>query len=559
MLKKKLSSSLALEREVLNRFSAAKCLEEPPELQDSDELVGQRKGTTDDASGPETAMQSGGADIPIVEFCDKVMKYLIKECRHNKTKEESELRRIATFLTQNPSVNTTADLTSTVIGEFAATCEGLNPSFRLKMIERLRVFCDLAIEWGYLNRHSLEGDPLPKVKPLEEPVEKSKLGADEIARLMAYLEARKDTWAGHRFYALTATVLHAGLKTGEAMKLTLSDCDLVRGVIRVPGRAESGRSKSPPEVRITPPLDQILSEWIPVLSRGNVRRGGHRPYGSKRAEDGRAYIPDEAEQKVLSDMLRWRAEGMSDSKITRELNSRGIPTKHGKKGWNRASVTMILNRVGRPDYHDVESASESGGRKEGRNEGDSSLLFPIIEYRTTHSARERRDRGGIRVELLREACKALGIKVTLASLRRFYFDHARRIPDQGRDDRARRIPDQGEDDRERGTVRVGKRRQRPPSVATWPPGRCPVTIKADEIVLIDEMENSLTYPQMMVVKALVDAGPSGLSGDELIARSGRLGYRNILKTLAKDENWRLRIRLAGLPHGRYRLAKPDDE
>lgn len=237
---------------------------------------------------------------------------------------------------------------------------------------------------------------------------------------------------------------------------------------------------------------------------------------------------------------------MSVSQIARELNSRGIPTKHGKKVWNRVSVTKILKRTGRPDLHTVDPASECGGRKEGREKSDSSFLFPILEYRTAHPTREESKGNGIRLGLLRDACKAMGIKVTLASLRRFYFESAQRIPDQGRDNR------------KRGAGQVERIQQWPPADATWPPGRCPVTIMPNGIVMISGKLKNTTNPQFRVIKALVDAGPSGLSGDELISSSGRQGFRNILKTLATDEDWSLRIRLAGLPHRRYRLAMPGD-
>jgi Recombinase len=511
------------------------------------EIVGHGKRTPRAALGLTMAVPWKITDMLIVEFCDKIMYIELIKCANKNCKFLSDSRRISAFLTQHPSVKTTADLTPRVIEDFVATCEGLSPSRRSQLLERLRTFSNMAMEWGCLSRNPFETYPLPKVKTLKRPFEKLRPNSDEISRLMAYLESRKDTWTGHRLYAFTATVLHAGLTPREAMKLTLPDCDLARGVIRVPGRAESCRSKYPPEVPISPPLAEILSGWIPAMLKGFVRQGGHPPYGSKRAEDGRGYVLDESQQQVLADMFRWLAEGMSVRQITRELNSRGIPTKRGKTGWNRASVTMILNRAGRPDSHAVDPASEPSGRKKDRDEGYSQFVFPILRYGDAHPTRERSNGNGSRMGSLTDACKVLKIKVTFASLRRWYLEHTRLIVDTERNDR------------EPGAGRVETTRQRTSSVATWSPGRCPVTIVSDEIVMVSGKIKNPTYPQYNVIKALVDAGPSGLSGDELIAKSGRLGYRNILRTLARDEDWSLRIRLAGLPHGRYRLSMPGDK
>jgi hypothetical protein len=124
MLKKKFATPPAPEHDASNRRATIKCLKEPPEQRCSDEIAGQRRVTPDDASGSDAAMPSERTDIPIAEFCAKVMKLLMKNCVYNKNKKESDLQRIVAFLMQHPSVKTTADLTSTVIGEFVATCEG---------------------------------------------------------------------------------------------------------------------------------------------------------------------------------------------------------------------------------------------------------------------------------------------------------------------------------------------------------------------------------------------------------------------------------------------------
>jgi plasmid maintenance system antidote protein VapI len=91
---------------------------------------------------------------------------------------------------------------------------------------------------------------------------------------------------------------------------------------------------------------------------------------------------------------------------------------------------------------------------------------------------------------------------------------------------------------------------------TWPPGRCPVSFGADGSVIVAGQPKKVTIPQWKVIRALHDAGPAGLTGEELVEESGHTGYRHILDTLARDEDWRSRIRWAGDSHGRYRLAMP---
>ena len=90
----------------------------------------------------------------------------------------------------------------------------------------------------------------------------------------------------------------------------------------------------------------------------------------------------------------------------------------------------------------------------------------------------------------------------------------------------------------------------------WPSGTCPIAWGADGSPIIRGNSKRATTAQLRVIRALYDAGPRGLSGDELKVHSGRGGYRLILKTLAKDEDWAAVIREAGGPRGRYRLAKP---
>ena len=72
-------------------------------------------------------------------------------------------------------------------------------------------------------------------------------------------------------------------------------------------------------------------------------------------------------------------------------------------------------------------------------------------------------------------------------------------------------------------------------------------------------KNPLTVPRYNVIKALLDAGENGLTGDALATKSGHGGAVNTLKTLAKgDPDWKAVISLPGKPGCRYRIVGKTD-
>jgi hypothetical protein len=65
----------------------------------------------------------------------------------------------------------------------------------------------------------------------------------------------------------------------------------------------------------------------------------------------------------------------------------------------------------------------------------------------------------------------------------------------------------------------------------------------------------LRLAQFNVVKALVDAGDTGLTVDQLVQQSGHADARGILKRLAdSDPAWRAVIHFPGKAGGRYRIG-----
>jgi hypothetical protein len=69
---------------------------------------------------------------------------------------------------------------------------------------------------------------------------------------------------------------------------------------------------------------------------------GAPPYGYRR--EGRELRQDPFEQSILAKMREWRAQGWSQNKITRELNSRGVPTPKRARAWYPATVKILLRK-----------------------------------------------------------------------------------------------------------------------------------------------------------------------------------------------------------------------
>jgi hypothetical protein len=63
----------------------------------------------------------------------------------------------------------------------------------------------------------------------------------------------------------------------------------------------------------------------------------------------------------------------------------------------------------------------------------------------------------------------------------------------------------------------------------------------------------LTVAQYDVVKALIEAGPRGLTKDELELKSGRGGARKTLRLLLDDPDWSRVVAMAGKTGQRYRI------
>jgi hypothetical protein len=97
----------------------------------------------------------------------------------------------------------------------------------------------------------------------------------------------------------------------------------------------------------------------------------------------------------------------------------------------------------------------------------------------------------------------------------------------------------------------------------WQPGKEEPAPRTPGVVLRGRSERPLVNgvetdclndPQYDVIKALFDAGESGLSKKRLITKSKHTDAVNVLKRLAAEDPWRSVIKLAGQKCHGYRLA-----
>jgi Recombinase len=58
-------------------------------------------------------------------------------------------------------------------------------------------------------------------------------------------------------------------------------------------------------------------------------------------------VPPVPQDPVLTQILRWRQEGMSLRAIAARLNAEGVPTRSGKGRWYQSNLSRELRRVGR--------------------------------------------------------------------------------------------------------------------------------------------------------------------------------------------------------------------
>jgi hypothetical protein len=490
--------------------------------------------------------------MPIGEFGDKVLtRYKPTHGNNRSNSGYYNTKRIIVFLKQHPLVKTTADITRRVVADFEGTLGDLKESTRIHVLRNFRAVCNLAVGWAALKKNPFDGEQLKR--PPSTASKGIKLGQAQFLRILSTADDMAKTWNGLRFRTLVYLQAYTKIHLSECFKITVVD-----GKIVFPERLG--------EFRVPPQLAEKLDAWLPVRGRGKQGyRSGRLRFGEKFADDGTTRIHDDDEQAIIAEMVRWEREGLTCKEIAHRLTSKGVPTRLNRKSWDSSYVHVILKRQRRSDPCTVAPAAEHQETESG-----PQLLFPSQSGKRQWGERSAS-------AMLRRTGEKIGIEgLTFVSLQRFYQENKTETPwwdrQESLSDRPASTPiPAGPISAPRDSATIEDKSidrgasispASPPTIPkprpTWPDGRCPVAFGADGSPIAGQPKK-VTRPQGNVIRALVDAGPDGLTGDELGSRTGCPGYRTILNTLAKDPDWRSRIRMAGGPGGHYRLAMPGDD
>lgn len=90
---------------------------------------------------------------------------------------------------------------------------------------------------------------------------------------------------------------------------------------------------------------ETASERIKAIMDMKKAKGEHTgqtPYGFRK--DGTKLVEDEAEQKIIREVLRMRRDNYSISEIARQLTKKKFATRSGKTTWQKTQVARILQR-----------------------------------------------------------------------------------------------------------------------------------------------------------------------------------------------------------------------
>ena len=147
-----------------------------------------------------------------------------------------------------------------------------------------------------------------------------------------------------------------------------------------------------------------LSAKIKRGYRSNAEKclvNGPLPYGYRRGQDGKYEIVSE-EAAVIREIFERVSARESIADIFRDLNDRGLKTRHGKD-WNRSSFNKILHNkkyIGIYEYHDSRNEYDDIIVKDGIPRIVDDDLFAIVQDYCTakpqarnNPKKRRRDNG----------------------------------------------------------------------------------------------------------------------------------------------------------------------
>lgn len=219
---------------------------------------------------PEPPPANGQA-IPLEDFAAKLLTIYNEDLRATPTRQK--LRQALEDFGRMAGVRTTADLTHENIARWVRgkIDRGDRRETIVGLLSALRAACNKAVHWQYLGAdpigkptewlpHGYEGRP--------KPAGPEALNDDQVERLMAHLLDASTTWEGHRLFVLVATLVYAGLRKMEALKLEWDRCDLDSRNLVIPRVSPEKRNRPIPSQLAT-----ILAEWKAVCESSFVFPG----------------------------------------------------------------------------------------------------------------------------------------------------------------------------------------------------------------------------------------------------------------------------------------------
>jgi integrase len=178
--------------------------------------------------------------------------------RRRAAKTRSKMRQVLGEVSD--FVASTADLTPANVNRWVESRpDRLAMTFN-GLISYLRTACRYAVARGYLDRSPFEATSF-RLRVAKRP-RRRHLSRDEIARLLAYLEARHlDSFRDGRLHALAMLLAHTGLRAMEALRLQVGDVDLDSGLLSVVARHRLKTEGSEATIPIPPAAIACLVAW----------------------------------------------------------------------------------------------------------------------------------------------------------------------------------------------------------------------------------------------------------------------------------------------------------
>lgn len=195
--------------------------------------------------------------IAFGEFHTRILRLYSPPQRATKTlkKLDQVLRQV-----RDLGVGTTADITTDLAARYvsqrsAAVCANTVRG----ELGYLRAAANYAIEEDWLDRAPRWRRVWPRKS---KPIRKTLHSIAEIARVLAYLEARSIDWHAHRDYALAVVASHTGMRLSEILFAHTQDVDLVARIIWVDPRRRLKTAVADGPVPVPDAAVPVIRDWM---------------------------------------------------------------------------------------------------------------------------------------------------------------------------------------------------------------------------------------------------------------------------------------------------------